>query len=108
MTTVSDETIAEIKALQARREAGEFDWEETNYADKISETLLVEGIKQRLYSQCELRPSEVLVLKYYITQLEHRFDTANEYIESRKENMLSEHYDDLKYILNECDLESSW
>lgn len=38
----------------------------------------------------------------------HRLETANEYIESRKENMLPEHYNDLKYILNECDLESKW
>ena len=39
---------------------------------------------------------------------QHRLNTANEYIESRKENMLPEHYNDLKYILNECDLESGW
>lgn len=39
---------------------------------------------------------------------QHRLNTANEYIESRKERMIPEHYDDLKYILNECDLESSW
>lgn len=38
----------------------------------------------------------------------HRLDTANEFIESRKENMILEHYEDLKYIINECDLESSW
>lgn len=40
--------------------------------------------------------------------LKHRLEVANEYIESRKDNMIPEHYDDLKYILNECDLESSW
>ena len=38
----------------------------------------------------------------------HRLNTANEFIESRKENMILEHYEDLKYILNDCDLESSW
>ena len=38
----------------------------------------------------------------------HRLNTANEFIESRKENMVLEHYEDLKYIINECDLESSW
>ena len=38
----------------------------------------------------------------------HRINTANEYIESRKDNMIPEHYNDLKYILNECDLESTW
>ena len=42
------------------------------------------------------------------TLYKHRLDTANEYIESRKEHMIPEHYNDLKYILNECDLESSW
>ena len=26
---------------------------------------VIEGIKNRLYSECELRPSEVLVLKEY-------------------------------------------
>ena len=40
--------------------------------------------------------------------LKHRLEMANEYIESRKEHMIPEHYDDLKYILNECDLDSSW
>ena len=38
----------------------------------------------------------------------HRLEIANEFIESRKEGMIPEHYDDLKYIINECDLESSW
>lgn len=42
------------------------------------------------------------------TLYQHRLNTANEYIESRKDNMIPEHYNDLKYILNECDLESSW
>lgn len=40
--------------------------------------------------------------------LSHRLEVANEYIESRKENMIPEHYDDLKYIINECDLDSTW
>ena len=38
----------------------------------------------------------------------HRLEVANEFIESRKEAMIPEHYDDLKYIINECDLESTW
>lgn len=38
----------------------------------------------------------------------HRLMVANEYIVSRKDNMIPEHYDDLRYIINECDLESSW
>ena len=38
----------------------------------------------------------------------HRLEVANEFIESRKEHMIPEHYDDLKYIINECDLESTW
>ena len=38
----------------------------------------------------------------------HRLEVANEFIESRQEAMIPEHYDDLKYILNECDLESTW
>ena len=40
--------------------------------------------------------------------LKHRLETANDYIESRIDNMIPEHYDDLKYIINECDLNSSW
>jgi hypothetical protein len=40
--------------------------------------------------------------------LKHRLDVANEYIESRIDNMIPEHYDDLKYIINECDLDSTW
>lgn len=38
----------------------------------------------------------------------HRLKVANEYIETRIGNMIPEHYDDLHYILNECDLESTW
>lgn len=40
--------------------------------------------------------------------LEHRLKTSNDFIESRKENMIIDHYNDLKYIINECDLESTW
>lgn len=39
---------------------------------------------------------------------QHRLKVANEYIESRKEHMIPEHYENLRYIINECDLESSW
>ena len=38
----------------------------------------------------------------------HRLKVAKEYIETRKGHMLPEHYEDLKYILNECDINSSW
>lgn len=44
----------------------------------------------------------------YIRVLLHRLSTIYEYIESRKENMIPEHYDDLKYIIMNCDLESTW
>ena len=40
--------------------------------------------------------------------LEHRLKTSDDFFESRKENMIIDHYDDLKYIINECDLESTW
>lgn len=40
--------------------------------------------------------------------LKHRLEVANTHIESRVDNMIPEHYDDLKYILNECDLKSTW
>lgn len=40
--------------------------------------------------------------------LEHRLKTSDDFIESRKENMIIDHYNDLKYIINECDLESTW
>lgn len=40
--------------------------------------------------------------------LEHRLKTSNDFIESRKENMIVDHYNELKYIINECDLESTW
>ena len=61
------------------------------------------------------RDSDIRFLEKYaqdkdkeIQILKHRLQTANEYIESRKENMIPEHYDDLKYIINESDLDSSW
>lgn len=40
--------------------------------------------------------------------LEHRLKTSNDFIESRKEHMIKDHYNDLKYIINKCDLESTW
>ena len=38
----------------------------------------------------------------------HRLKVANEFIDSRKESIITEHYDNLKYILNECDLNHTW
>ena len=49
---------------------------------------------------------ENLIKRYQL--LEHRLEVADEFIEIRKKNMIPEHYDDLKYIINECDLNSSW
>ena len=40
--------------------------------------------------------------------LRHRLEVANEYIDDRKENMIIDHVIDLKYIINECDLDSTW
>lgn len=40
--------------------------------------------------------------------LEHRLKISNDFIESRKEHMIKDHYNDLKYIINKCDLESTW
>lgn len=37
---------------------------------------VINGIKERLFNNCELRPSEVLVLKDYINQLETNRDEA--------------------------------
>ena len=39
---------------------------------------VINGIKERLFNNCELRPSEVLVLKDYINQLETNRDEAIE------------------------------
>lgn len=39
---------------------------------------VIEGIKERLYSTCELKPSEVLVLKEYIEELENKAETLNQ------------------------------
>lgn len=47
-------------------------------------------------------------LRRNLNTARHRLNVANEFIESRKEGMIPEHYNDLKYIINECDLESSW
>lgn len=61
------------------------------------------------YSQnkCQ-REQDIETALNLIQKQRHRLEVANEYIESRKDNMIPEHYDDLKYILNECDLESTW
>lgn len=40
--------------------------------------------------------------------LKHRLETANDFIEIRIESLIPENYEDLKYILNECGLESTW
>lgn len=42
---------------------------------------VIEGIKNRLYSECELRPSEVLVLKEYIEELETALKDIHKYID---------------------------
>ena len=47
-------------------------------------------------------------LRQNLNVARHRLNVANEFIDSRKEGMIPEHYNDLKYIINECDLESSW
>lgn len=75
------------------------------YADLIVDTfnryfdLIKENkeLKQSLINQNKL-----------VELYKHRLDTANDFIESRKEHMIIDHYDDLKYIINECDIESSW
>lgn len=55
-----------------------------------------------------LSVGEAKVILNLIQKQQHRLEVANEYIESRIDNMIPEHYDDLKYILNECDLDSTW
>ena len=54
----------------------------------------------------EIQALENLIKRYQL--LEHRLEVADEFVEIRKKNMIPEHYDDLKYIINECDLNSSW
>ena len=54
----------------------------------------------------EIQALENLIKRYRL--LEHRLEVADEFVEIRKKNMIPEHYDDLKYIINECDLNSSW
>ena len=39
---------------------------------------VIDGIKERLYSTCELRPSEVLVLKEYIEELESKVKQSDQ------------------------------
>lgn len=55
-----------------------------------------------------LSVGEAKVILNLIKKQKHRLEVANEYIESRKDNMIPEHYDDLKYIINECNLDSTW
>ena len=50
----------------------------------------------------------IIELKEENALLKHRLETANDFIESRIESLIPENYEDLKYILNECDLESTW
>lgn len=50
----------------------------------------------------------IIELKEENKLLKHRLEVANEFIESRQEVLIPENYEDLKYILNECDLESTW
>ena len=45
---------------------------------------VIKGIKKRLYTECELRPSEVLVLKKYIDNLESVIKEIREYINKNK------------------------
>ena len=46
---------------------------------------VINGIKERLFNNCELRPSEVLVLKDYINQLETSIATKDSELLQLKE-----------------------
>lgn len=61
-----------------------------------------------MYYQNKIKKEKIEQLQQQNKLLKHRLKTANDFIEDRKENMIPEHYDDLKYIINECDLNSSW
>lgn len=62
----------------------------------------------KLVEEQEEREKYTHSLEEENTLLKHRLKTANEFIESRQEVLIPENYEDLKYILNECDLESAW
>lgn len=51
--------------------------------------------------------SLVSSMRKTIQLFDHRLNVADQYLESRKENLCVDHYNDLKYIVNECDLEST-
>lgn len=71
---------------------------------EILESLLEDGFSAMCPTEAEAL--ENLIKRYQL--LEHRLEVADEFVEIRKKNMIPEHYDDLKYIINECDLNSSW
>ena len=105
MSAASDELLIEtISSLRAEVEEANMNasWWKSRYegARKILRSTNIcyglTGVEAKMYKYTQ----EVIN--------QHRINTANEYIESRKEHMIPEHYNDLKYILNECDLESSW
>ena len=54
----------------------------------MSEEVVIKGIKKRLYTECELRPSEVLVLKKYIDNLESVLKEIREYTEELQPHWL--------------------
>lgn len=81
--------------------------EELEKADSITQSCIFEGKEEatKSYIEC-LNLLERLQKENEI--LRHRLEVANEYIDDRKENMIIDHVIDLKYIINECDLDSTW
>lgn len=73
--------------------------EEVESQDKTIDNLVEEQEEREKYTH-SLEEENAL--------LKHRLEVANEFIESRQEVLIPENYEDLKYILNECDLESTW
>lgn len=57
---------------------------------------VINGIKERLFNNCELRPSEVLVLKDYIKQLETNIDEVIK--EIKYFELQADHLDDSIYL----------
>lgn len=122
MTVISDEAIAEIRALQARRDAGEFDWEENgDYTNGEACTIYKilnsreENPRNWVYKDsgwlgayiietdgCVSKQIDVTHVKKYIEDLLQENEQLKEEIKAMKE-LEDVTEDDIPWLRGECE-----
>lgn len=115
-----EEDIKILEKLSSIYQELQKDFEEghaSSYEMQFKDFTAIESLLKRykelekhisFYEKNNSYKERIIELKEENALLKHRLEVANEFIESRQEVLIPENYEDLKYILNECDLESTW